>query len=61
MSPQINPESREYAPANRVSVGEPTLRFTDVYEALLKDTSLVGSELVELHKLILRKLDRLSC
>ncbi len=32
------------------------LRFTDIYELLVNETSLVKSELIELHRLILKKL-----
>ena len=35
-------------------------RFTDIYEMLLNDTSLVESELLELHKLILKKINGLN-
>jgi len=41
---------------NPVVLSDNSCRFTEIYEVILNDSSLVESELLELHKLILRKL-----
>lgn len=51
---EINPERNLSMDAMPIT-GHP-LKFTEVYEMLLNDTVLGESELMELHKLILKKL-----
>jgi len=48
--------SRDNCFVGSEALTESDFRFTDIYEVILNDSSLVESELMELHKLILRKI-----
>ena len=57
MPVSVNILCNETYALEHVGVSDNGYIFTELYELILNDSSLVQSELIELHKLILRKLN----